>query len=204
MEQHHEAMLAYVKHIFHTCGDITDPKRPFRNKLDHTLRVVKWTERIAREEGGDVDLLTTCAILHDVGYALCREAHPAISAWICDRYLKGHGFDEAYRAAAKKIIAGHGDKARLTVETPLDELILIEADNLEEKGAMDILWDAMEEGAGEEPSYENACQRITARTRKRQKNIMVTATARRFWQERTALMDHFVQCLSFELDRDGE
>lgn len=202
MEKHHEAMLEHVTEIFHRYDNITDRKRPFRNKLDHTLRVLAWVRRIAMEEGGDLELLTTCAIFHDVGYTVDPPNHPAVSARMCDEYLAARGFDEEYRAAARRIISGHGDKSRLVPETPLDELILIEADNLEEKGALDILWDVLEEGRSESPSYENAWRRINAHAQKRQKNIMVTETARRFWRERSELMQRFADELALEMGRE--
>ena len=202
MEKHHQAMLEYVTAIFHQSDDMTDPKRPFRNKLDHTLRVLAWVRRIAEEEGGDLELLTTCAIFHDVGYTVDPPNHPAVSARMCDEYLEAHGFDTEYRAAARRIISGHGDKARLSPDTPLDELILIEADNLEEKGALDILWDVLEEGRSKHPSYDNAWRRIAAHAQKRKKNIMVTDTARRFWQERAELMQRFADELAMEMGRE--
>jgi len=202
MEKHHQAMLEHVTEVFHQYDDVTDRKRPFRNKLDHTLRVLAWVRRIAMEEGGDLERLTTCAIFHDVGYTVDPPNHPAVSAQMCDQYLFAHGFDEEYRAQARKIISGHGDKSRLMPETPLNELILIEADNLEEKGALDILWDVMEEGRREKPSYENAWRRIDAHARKRKKNIMVTPTARRFWEERAALMQRFADELALEMGRE--
>jgi HD superfamily phosphodiesterase len=199
MDEAHRAMLAFATDIFTQGGGIVDPRHPFRDKIGHTRRVIAWVERIAPEEGGDLDLLTTCAIFHDLGYTVSPAEHPAVSAVLCDRYLAGHGYDGSYRARARKIIALHGDKSLLVPETQRDALILIEADNLDEKGALDVLWDAMAEGARPQSSYEETYRRLLPHLEKRRRNIMVTPTARRFWDERLAVLECFVQSLALEL-----
>ena len=118
MEKHHEAMLEHVTEIFHRYDNITDRKRPFRNKLDHTLRVLAWVRRIAEEEGGDLELLTTCAIFHDVGYTVDPPNHPAVSARMCDEYLAARGFDEADCTLVGRLIW----EAATEFETKADEI----------------------------------------------------------------------------------
>ena len=199
MDQSHRAMLAYVTQIFRQSGGIPDPRHGIRDKIGHTRRVVAWVERIAPAEGGDLDLLTTCAIFHDLGYTVSPAEHPAVSAVLCDRYLADHGYDGNYRAQARKIISLHGDKSLLVPETQRDALLLIEADNLDEKGALDVLWDAMAEGARPQSSYEETYRRLLPHLEKRRRNIMVTPTARRFWDERLAVLECFVRSLALEL-----
>ncbi len=199
MDEAHRAMLAYATEIFTQSRGIVDPHHPFRDKIGHTRRVVAWVERLAPAEGGDLDLLTTCAIFHDLGYTVSPAEHPAISAALCDQYLASHGYGGAYRTQARQIIERHGDKSLLVPETPLNVLLLIEADNLDEKGALDVLWDAMAEGASAPCSYEKTYQRLLPHLEKRRRNIMVTPTAREFWDQRLGVLEFFVASLALEL-----
>ena len=57
----------------------------------------------------------------------------------------------------------------------------------------------MAEGARGQSSYEGTYRRLLPHLEKRRRNIMVTPTARRFWDERLAVLEGFVQSLALEL-----
>ena len=202
MNAQHEAMWAYVQDSFLALGCRKDPNRPFRDKLSHTRRVTGLVLRLAEAEGGDADLLTTCAIFHDLGYTVDTAEHPLHSARLCRAWLEAHGYPAEYIEKAEAVIRNHGDKRLLRTDTEINTLLLIEADNLDEKGALDVLWDAMEEGGRADPSYEATADRIIRCTRRREHNIMVTPTARRLWRERLSLLRHMSRALKEELSED--
>ena len=114
MNQSHQDMLNYVTDYFHTHSHVTSGSSyPFRNKLDHTLRVTRWVERICEGEHVDSEIPVTAAIFHDIGYNISREDHPAHSAVLCQEYLTDHGYPAAYIDEVCHIIALHGNKELL-------------------------------------------------------------------------------------------
>ena len=85
-------------------------------------------------------------------------------------------------------------------DTPLELVILMEADMLDEIGALSILWDSMAEGAQEKQSFEQTYRHIAfyydlafcA-------NPMATEKAKMFWEQKKNLMREFIEQLKFDL-----
>jgi len=40
----------------------------FRDRFEHTLRVLNWAERLVSAEGGDLEVVQYAALLHDIGW----------------------------------------------------------------------------------------------------------------------------------------
>lgn len=202
MDKKHQEMLEYVKDYFHTHTHHTSGANyAFRNKLDHTIRVTMWVERICKGEGVDPDIPVTAAIFHDIGYNISREDHPKYSEILAREYLEKHAFPKEYIDEACNIIGLHGNKSLLVPGSPIGLIILLEADNIDEKGALCVLRDGMSEGnrPREEQSYLNTYKRLKFYAVKDTNNIMVTKTGDAIWKEHIRVLNAFVESLEYDL-----
>ncbi|MGN0483447.1 MAG: HD domain-containing protein [Lachnospiraceae bacterium] len=201
MNQQQKEMLSYVTDFFHSHTHTTSGNYAFRNKLDHTVRVTRWVERICAGEHVDPEIPVTAAIFHDIGYNINRNDHPKHSAVLARKYLESHGFSPDYVDEVCEIIALHGNKELLVPSSPIGLIILIEADNIDEKGALCVLRDGMSEGnkPREEQSYMNTYERLKFFAIKDTNNIMVTKTGDKIWKEHIRVLNEFVKSLEYDL-----
>lgn len=205
MLKEQQDMLDYVTRYFKSHSHTTSGENyNFHNKLDHTYRVVKWVERICAGENVDPDIPVTTAIFHDVGYNISRAEHPAHSAVICRNYLTAHGYSEEYTNRVCSAIALHGDKSLLAPGSPMELIILLEADNIDEKGALCVLRDAMSEGnrPRSEQTYMHTFERLVRFAEKDTNNIMLTTTGNRIWCEHMRVLHEFITSLAYDLGVD--
>lgn len=176
----------------------------FRRRSEHSLRVLRWAERLAQDhEDLDLEVLQVSAVFHDIGYATCtnKKEHAAESAKICRAYLEGIGYDEARAQRIVDIVACHSQKNLLTSpESPLELKVLMEADLLDETGAMGVLWDCLVQGQKPEQSYLATYQHITAFTAQSMRsNPLQSPTGRRIWEEKRQIVDAFLRALEGDL-----
>lgn len=195
-------MLDYVKEYFHTHTHQTSGKSyPFRNKLDHTIRVIHWVERICAGENVDPTIPVTAAIFHDIGYNIDPANHPYHSSVLCREYLQAHDYPQDLIDKVCHVVAYHGRKYLLTKDSPIELVILIEADNIDEKGALCVLRDALSEGNRplEEQSYLATFERIVRYAKKDTNNIMITKTGNAIWNEHIRILHEFLSSLAYDL-----
>ena len=103
---------------------------------------------------------------------------------------------------AAALIAGHQQRDLLqTGQTTIEHIILMEADMLDERGALGIVWDAMAEGSKTDQSYLWTLERFKTRKlyRRPERNPMYTELARAFWAEKQKLHMNFVLALERDL-----
>lgn len=88
--------------------------------------------------------------------------------------------------------------------TPLELIILMEADLLDETGPLSIVWDCMMEGAQEIQSFKKTYDHIINYSYKiLNKNLMVTAKGKEYWESKQKLVHEFVMQLSYDLGYDN-
>lgn len=119
-------------------------------------------------------------IFHDVGYTVLSEDHAKSNADICRKYLIDNHYDAKYDEVYE-IIINHDNKELLHAQnTSIEQILMIEADNLDESGALSVLRDALAVGATPNVSYNTAYERIRKHPVTEQKisNFSVTPTAR--------------------------
>ena len=114
---------------------------PFRNRYEHTMRVYRWAIRLQTKLGGDLDVIVLAALLHDVGWEDERP-HNEVSAEIAVEYLDSIGVDPALITKVGEIILQHSDKDTER-ELSIEAKIVMDADLLDEVGAIGIMWDCM-------------------------------------------------------------
>jgi uncharacterized protein len=105
-------------------------------RFNHITNVVDLAERIASEEGANVDVVRVAALFHDIAKLEAdQEVHAEEGARIARKYLETHGdFAQSFVDQVCRAVESHsyqGDVSDLSLETQ----VLIEADLLDKAGA---------------------------------------------------------------------
>lgn len=105
-------------------------------RFTHTRNVVNLGERIADEEGADVDVVKVAALFHDIAKLEAdQEEHAAEGARVARKYLETHGdFAPSFVDQVCDAIENHSYQGSLQ-SLPLETQCLIEADVLDKAGA---------------------------------------------------------------------
>ena len=97
----------------------------------------------------------------------------------------------------------HSNKELLCVQNTKPELvILMEADLLDEEGALRAIWYCATKAIQGADRYSDFCDYIQMGTDKRLKNPMVTPLAKELWDRKFKLVNDFVEELNFDADTD--
>ncbi|MEG0894843.1 MAG: HD domain-containing protein [Oscillospiraceae bacterium] len=187
---------------------IKSNKFPFRKRSEHTWRVFKWTQRLI--ENGDFDdsldkeSVLIASLFHDIGYLTDQDnsMHAENSAKIFIQYAKDNNYDETKSKFIEYLIYHHSDKDIINCEsTPLELAILMEADLLDETGALSIVWDCMMEGNQAEQTFIKTYNHIKNFSLEiMSSNPMRTEIGKKYWLEKQSLTFEFIRQLEFDLD----
>lgn len=175
------------------------PNYPFRSRFEHTMRVYRWAIKLQSKLGGDLDIIVLAALLHDNGWDEVRP-HGEVGAEIAVDYLDSLGVDPEKIAKIGEIIMMHSDKDT-EAELSLECRIVMDADLLDEVGAVGILWDAMATAQEDEASYKRAYYRIKNfyRINKPKIKRCKTDAGRVEYNKRMQLIEEFIFQLEKEL-----
>lgn len=175
------------------------PNYPFRSRFEHTMRVYRWAIKLQSKLGGDLDIIVLAALLHDIGWDEVRP-HGEVGAEIAVDYLDSLGVDPEKIAKIGEIIMMHSDKDT-EAELSLECRIVMDADLLDEVGAVGILWDAMATAQEDEASYKRAYYRIKNfyRINKPKIKRCKTDAGRVEYNKRMQLIEEFIFQLEKEL-----
>ena len=149
----------------------------------------------------DREALYTAAIFHDIGYEhRDNEHHAARSALAFREYARNQQMDRKFAEKVEGLVACHTDKNRMREpDASLEMVLLMEADLLDEEGAMGIVWDCMTMGNAHASSYAKAYYHILESSNKEEPNPMVTERAREFWEEKKGIVARFTRLLEDDL-----
>jgi uncharacterized protein len=153
-------IIEYVKEQTETNG--RPPKYPFRDRFEHTMRVYRWAIKLQNKLGGDLEIISLAALLHDVGWDEKEEiSHAVVGAQMAADFLVEMDYDPAKIGRVCEIIRRHEDQDTED-ELSLECQIVMDADLLDELGAIGVLWDAMATAVegGDQASYKRAYSRI--------------------------------------------
>ena len=181
-------------------------KFPFRKRSEHLWRVYNWAKRLMdvnEYKNIDVESVLIASIFHDVGYAISlnSEDHAINSEIVFRKYSKKNNIPKDKEDFIAYLVKNHSNKELMKKnDTPIELIILFEADILDETGAMSILWDCMAEGIKEDQSYKKTFEHINNNTMKiLNGNPMKTKKGREYWERKQGLVKNFVEELKFDL-----
>ena len=204
---------AYVKQClegssFDSFGGGKVADYPFRSRFQHTTRVMLWAQRILADcPQVDRRVLELAIIFHDVGYSKgVNKSHQEAGAQIFEEYCKlqkGDIWDDADRLRTIAwMIRNHSRKEMLSNGEATPELtLLMEADMLDEEGAMRITWDAMATGFLGEGGFEETLKR-TIRFWDPEYMPMVTPLATDYFKEKQFCVEKYIAQMKFDLGLD--
>ena len=215
-----KAVFAHVRGILEQAGGeyAQCGYFPFRKRSDHIFRVFRWAERLREPDANldaagnapvafDAAALRIAALVHDVGYAAedTGVPHAHRSEALCRTFLPSFGYDEAFVERVAFLVRHHSDKHLLKVpETPLALVLLMEADLLDESGAMSVVWDCLMEGAKPVQTFALAHRHILEKSAGHlSEDVVVTPRARQYWDEKRQLVTQFLAHLETDLAFDA-
>ncbi len=204
MDDKYMVHLKYVKDYLIRNHGMASPNalHPFRSRFQHSIRVLHWCFRLAEGmEGIDHEALYLAAIFHDVGYQGTDNGHHAIrSGKIFHEYAVAQNMDPLLRDKVERLIYAHSNKKLLKAPDIDKELILLlEADLMDEEGAMGVVWDCMAMGNVHANSYAKAYYHIMENSNKEEPNPMVTEKAKAYWDEKKRIVARFAELLADDL-----
>lgn len=207
-DTNYKEMLAYVENVISNAPVISDTEAryPFRNRFKHILRVLKWCERLLEKESVESpEIVYIAAIFHDSGKPYEGDrAHADISAEICRNFLENKGYEEEKIQKICYCIKNHSRKLLEDnlKEEPKELIVLMEADVMDEIGAMGALWDTFATALEIKPDYDKAFERIESQFQKMKVkgNRAYTPTGKAFYAERIAVLERYIEELRFELE----
>lgn len=192
----HSEIMSYVKEEIARNGRSS---QPFRDRFQHTLRVYAWAERLQALEGGDLQTVQIAALFHDAGWDE-EIPHQQVSAALARDYLTKHGYTDADIEKVVLAMANHNQRTSQE-PLPIECCIVMDADFLDEVGALTAVWDCMSTALESDPSYLKAFERMSRylEKNKSKEHLLRTEGGRRFYRERLAFLEHFIKNLAFEL-----
>lgn len=199
----YDEYLKYVEDflILHNGDAPPNPLMAFRSKYQHTVRVLGWARRLAEgRKDVDIDVLYTAAIFHDIGNAIDRESHAELGAKVFYEYGLKTGMDLPFIEKVRNLISLHSSKELLKEkDTPIELILLMEADLLDEEGALRMVWYTLDKGISGAQSYEDVYKHIVMGNNKRLVNPMITEKAKYFWDEKQKVVEAFTKQLEDDI-----
>ena len=179
--------------------------QPFRNRFEHTMRVLTWAHRIHEVEGGDFEIITFAILFHDTGWSDTVD-HALIGAELAEQYLLDKGVDPTLVGRIASAARTHNKRQASQESLPIENLIVMDADLLDEVGVITLVWDAMATATEGKPSYARALEKDLEYYKKaKEKSIYLkTETGKRFYNERIAMWERCRSHFRYELGLSNE
>ena len=174
--------------------------QPFRNRFEHTMRVLKWADRIHNIEGGDFEIIKFAILFHDAGWSDTVD-HALIGAELAEKYLLGKEVDPVLVDRIVSAVRTHNKRYEPQESLPIENLIVMDADLLDEVGVITLVWDAMATAIESNPSYIKVIEKDLAYFRKaKEKTIYLkTETGKKLYNERIDAWEMCLRHFQYEL-----
>lgn len=201
----YQDMLSYVERILKENKGIKSnkPQLGFRNRFEHIKRVYGWVQRIIPGvETCNKDAVYTAAIFHDCGYRKDQiTPHEVLGAKLFEDYALEHQLDPEFTKLVSYLIREHSHKDKMHMsDTPIELVLLMEADLMDEEGALGLVFDLLAEGYKGPKSYNSVFNEIMIHSvHILDQNYMVTPLAIKFWNDKKELIKRFITDLKFDL-----
>jgi HD superfamily phosphodiesterase len=179
--------------------------QPFRNRFDHTLRVLNWARRIHEAEGGDFEIITLAILFHDTGW---REKfdHALVGAELAEKFYLAEGLDPVLVDRIVSAVRTHNKRDEPCEGLPIENYIVMDADFLDEVGVTMLVWDSMATAIEDKPSYLRAIEKDLEfhERAKAETNYLHTKTGMKLYKERLAIWERCLSHFRYELGLSDE
>ncbi len=186
-------------------GEQGRKSQPFRNRFEHTMRVLKWADRLHKIEGGDFEIIKFAILFHDVGWSDTVD-HALIGAELAQKYLLGKNVDPVLVDRIVSAARTHNKRHERQENLSIENLIVMDADLLDEVGVTTLVWDAMATAIESNPSYTRAFEKDLEyfRTAQEQTIYLKTETGKKLYKERIAVWEMCLSHFRYELGLSNE
>jgi uncharacterized protein len=190
--------------------------------FDHIQRVYRMAERLAGEEGADIEIVRAAALLHDAqggdtqGGEQGRLEHHQHSALFARRLLVQEGWPEDRIQAVEHCIMAHRYRGGGVSPETLEAQILFDADKLDVLGAVGVARTIAFDVVVAQPIFAEPSERFLRSGEKEPgephssyheylfklrkiKDMLHTTTARRLAQGRHEFLAHYFEQLACEV-----
>lgn len=203
----HRALQAAQALLQGQRADNTRPEQPFRTRASHIQRVCMWAERLlVQGTVAEPAALRLAAAFHDVGYLDGKEQHGASSVKWLMAYARDAGVPVQTAERAAFLVREHSNKDHWLArpDAQADLVLLMEADLLDEEGAMGLALDCMSAGALGLDYAQTYARMQRFEPMRLARNPMVTPLARQFWERKQQVIRMFIEEFAFDLGIDDE
>lgn len=194
--------------------------------LEHIQRVYHMAERIAREEGADIEIVRAAALLHDLDSSVAistsqdhRQQHQLSSAGLAGQILQAEGWSQERIEAVQHCIRAHRFRQQNDPPQTLEAKVLYDADKLDAIGATGFARAVAYAMQAKQPFYARPSAQFSAtgqlepgephsafheyifKLRKIEERLY-TPTARRLAQSRSRVMRTAFEGLAAEMEGD--
>lgn len=180
------------------------------SRFEHTKRVLKFSKKLydmAEDKTGlRYEDLIIATIFHDVGRTSADRlhiSHAKAGVPITKEYLLSHDFPEDRVDYIGSLVERHSEKWRMAdPSTDRNLIMLMEADLLDDAGALGIVMDCMiTESRSSQADFVDCLDHINRYTKRiSANNPMVTADAKKLWDEKAELVFGFTAALSDDIE----
>lgn len=177
------------------------------SKLQSGQSCVMVADAVQRKQVLDKDSLLLAAVLHDVGYNAYHisKDHSEAGVVLAEQFLTAEGVEEGKKAKILDLIRLHSRKDLMFLEdTPLELVVLMEADLMDDMGASGLVMDAWINTRmhQEDTSFDTIFEHMQNYTQAQQQaEPMRTEPAKRFWREKQELVEEFMRQFARDLNR---
>lgn len=196
--------ILYLKDYLLNHGGEKNIKEIFRSRFRHTMRVLKWIERILEDdtlEKLDLKILYLAAIYHDIGYDYSgRKRHAEKSKDIFLKRAKDMSLSIEEIEKISYMIGNHSNKKLLQEDISIEFCVLLQADMMDEVGALGIMWDCMIKGVNGATSYDESVNHIMIGYNKIKDNPMKTKKAYELWEDKIIIVEQYLNQVKYELE----
>lgn len=124
----------------------------FRDRFEHTLRVLTWARRIQPLEGGDMKVISLAVLFHDTGWSE-EINHADVSAQLVEKFLLENRVKDPLAGRIISAVRTHNLREIPSSDLPIENRIVMDADLLDELGITTLIWDAMSVAQRPGPGY---------------------------------------------------
>jgi uncharacterized protein len=198
---------------WYTNGDIV-------HDFEHVLRVYQMADRLAKEEGADLEIVRAAALLHDAEGSApgseTRSSHHIRSAAFAGQVLAADGWAEDRIAAVQHCIRAHRFRRDGEAPESIEARVLFDADKLDVLGAIGVARTVGYAAMNNQPFYSQPSAQFVATGVKEPgephsayheylfklrkiKDLLYTNTARALAEARDQYLADYFQQLAAEL-----
>ena len=182
-------------------SNLNRKSQPFRNRYDHTMRVLNWARRIHKIEGGNIEIITLAILFHDSGWSDTVD-HALVGAELAEKYLLKNNVDPVLVNRITSAAQTHNKRKGSQADLPIENLIVMDADLLDEVGVTTLVWDAMATAIEDRPSYIRALEKDSKFFDRAKGNMLLLKTE--FYNERIAMWEKCLNHFRYEMGLSDE